>query len=506
MSITNLRRQLGHLNTADVAILIVAILLRTVMLGSKPPHFDEGVNGWFVDQMTANGYYHYDPTNYHGPLHFYILFLAQTLFGRHIEALRLPIVCISVVTVWLVLRFDRFLSRRACQLAALAMAISPAAVFYGRYAIHESFLVFFLILITFGLAGLWKYGTKEYLWATFCGAAGAVLTKETCVVHFACLFLALVSLRLLKQLRPSADAAPITKQQWTRTDLALCCAVNIALVIFFYSGAMLDWSSLKGLTKALHAWFKTGKEGHGHQKAWYYWLTLIGRYEWPVCLGMISATLCFLPKTPRFLRYLLIYGAGCLTAYSIAHYKTPWCIISLIWPFFFSFGYLADRLITSSAYVVPVAFGALLAASVSETIWLNFRDYTNPKEPYVYVQTLPDVFKLTKPLKQLAASDPSYYHITGNIIVASYHPLPWMLGDFTGIGYYDEEKVPSTMDADFLLVEPSRVEEVKKALHKSYFTEPLHLREAQDTLTLYLNARTFQSIFPGRQPDLVGDL
>ncbi len=46
----------------------------------KPPHFDEGINGWFVDQMRKNGFYRYDPTNYHGPLHFYILFLAQVAF------------------------------------------------------------------------------------------------------------------------------------------------------------------------------------------------------------------------------------------------------------------------------------------------------------------------------------------------------------------------------------------------------------------------------------------
>ena len=58
----------------------------------KPPHFDEGINGWFVDQMMKNGFYSYDPTNYHGPLHFYVLFLSQTLFGRHIWALRLPVV------------------------------------------------------------------------------------------------------------------------------------------------------------------------------------------------------------------------------------------------------------------------------------------------------------------------------------------------------------------------------------------------------------------------------
>src|SRR5436305_1207482 len=47
-------------------ILGLAALLRLVLLGMKPPHFDEGINGWFVDQVMHNGFYRYDPTNYHG--------------------------------------------------------------------------------------------------------------------------------------------------------------------------------------------------------------------------------------------------------------------------------------------------------------------------------------------------------------------------------------------------------------------------------------------------------
>ncbi|PYL67072.1 MAG: hypothetical protein DMF28_10005, partial [Verrucomicrobia bacterium] len=55
------------------AILGLAVFLRFFLLGIKPPHFDEGINGWFVDQVMKNGFYRYDPTNYHGPLHFYVL-------------------------------------------------------------------------------------------------------------------------------------------------------------------------------------------------------------------------------------------------------------------------------------------------------------------------------------------------------------------------------------------------------------------------------------------------
>ena len=34
-----------------ICIVVVAALLRTAFLDIKPPHFDEGVNGWFLDEI-----------------------------------------------------------------------------------------------------------------------------------------------------------------------------------------------------------------------------------------------------------------------------------------------------------------------------------------------------------------------------------------------------------------------------------------------------------------------
>ena len=92
----------------DGFILLTASLLRLWNLDIKPPHFDEGINGWFVDQMKISGYYRYDPENYHGPLYFYVLFVFLSLLGRNLWALRLPAVISSIAAVWIALRFDRF--------------------------------------------------------------------------------------------------------------------------------------------------------------------------------------------------------------------------------------------------------------------------------------------------------------------------------------------------------------------------------------------------------------
>src|SRR5205085_7681452 len=176
------------------AIVALGALLRLLLLGIKPPHFDEGINGWFVDQMVKSGFYRYDPTNYHGPLHFYILFLFQTLLGRNVWAIRLPVVLASIFSIHLTLKFEPFVGRNVSRLAALAMAVSPGFVFYGRYAIHEVWLQLFSMIFILGLLGLWWRGTLNYLWYAGVGLTGMILTKETYAIHVACALLAIPTL------------------------------------------------------------------------------------------------------------------------------------------------------------------------------------------------------------------------------------------------------------------------------------------------------------------------
>src|SRR5438046_10605163 len=193
-------------------ILALAAFLRFLLLGIKPPHFDEGINGWFVDQVMHNGFYRYDPANYPGPLHFYVLLLFESLFGRNVWALRLPVVLVSIACVWLALKFEPLVGRNVSRIAALAMAVSPGCVFYGRYAIHEVWLQFFSMMFILGLLGLWKSGRVNYLWYAGMGTAGMILTKETYAIHLACAVIAIPVLMASYALSRVPDAKP-----WTQT-------------------------------------------------------------------------------------------------------------------------------------------------------------------------------------------------------------------------------------------------------------------------------------------------
>jgi uncharacterized protein (TIGR03663 family) len=484
-------------------IIALGAFLRVFLLAIKPPHFDEGINGWFVDQMVKNGYYKYDPTNYHGPLHFYILFISQTLFGRNLWALRMPVVLGSIACIWLTLRYEVLVGRTISRWAALAMAVSPAFVFYGRYSIHEVWLLLFQMMFVLGFLGLWKFGTPNYLWSLGLGMCGMILTKETYIIHFGCAALAIPVAWATHKIARAENIKP-APQTWRYTDLVLIVGIALVAIIFFYSGTFLNWPGVKGLYETFAAWFKTGQGGKsGHEKEWWYWLMLIGRYEAPVTIGLLTCAACLAFRNIA-VRYLAIYGAGVLAAYSIVHYKTPWCIISIVWPLLFMFGAALVLVPREYRRIASLAAALVLAVSLGQSILLNYFRCTTDTEPYVYVQTYNDINKLTKPLLKLARRNPVNYQLVGHMIRTSAYPLPWILGEFTRVGYYERDNLPSTLDADFLVVQEDKIPVVEPKLHGSYYTIPMTIRPYQDTSKVFLSAKVFKEFFPGKVPDFAG--
>src|SRR5947208_6969767 len=370
--------QLAETDWIPWAILGLAVFLRFFLLGIKPPHFDEGINGWFVDQVMKNGFYRYDPTNYHGPLHFYVLLLFESLFGRNVWALRLPVVLVSIGCVWLALKFEPLVGRNVARIAALAMAISPGVVFYGRCAIHEVWLQFFSMIFILGPLGLWRRGTLTYLWYAGVGLTGMILTKETYAIHVACAVLAIPTLAVSYALNRVPDVKP-AKQTWSWIDLAMVVIVGGFAIVFFYSGTFFNWSGVKGLYLAFKAWTETGAAGHGHEKAWDYWLKIMGPtwevgradcfgFGLPVMVGLILCLFCQKFKNLS-LRYLAICGVGSFVVYSYVKYKTPWCVISFGWPFLFVFGGAILLVRPKHLRLAQRIIGVLLAISLGSSIW-----------------------------------------------------------------------------------------------------------------------------------------
>lgn len=487
----------------DLLILLLAAVLRLWALDLKPPHFDEGVNGYMVDEITRNGLYHYEPTNFHGPLHFYILFVMETLFGRSVWVLRLPLALAGVACVGLlVFGFRRHFSATTCRFAAVAMAVSPGFVFYSRYAIHETWLVFFLMLTTLGVGGLWRDGTKRNLWAIGIGLAGAMMMKETWIIHVIAMVLAGLTLRGLERIFKSAPM-PWASPRWTTDDGAQVAAICIAVIAFFYSGCLLDLAGLGGFVEAFAQWTRTGMGETGHEKSPIYWWELLWQYEWPALIGVLASLLVVIPNTNRFLRWVAISGGGAFAAYSIVAYKTPWCIIAWAWPFFLVFGAGVNWLMQRLDRGVAGGIAAVLPLiSLGQSWKLNFKHFADENEPYVYVQTTADINELLDPLRWQLARQPTSLFNSGHVIQPEHHPMLWLFGDRPNVSFDDENGDPEVMDADWLLVDESIVERIEGRLTRHYFRTPVQIRGMSDYRSvLYLSEAEFAEFFPGREAE-----
>ena len=511
-----------------VLILLLATVVRLAFLDLKPPHFDEGINGWFCDQMTKNGYYSYDPTNYHGPFHFYVLFVSLKLIGRNLWALRLPVVLASLVAIFWIFLFRPFFSRTVCYLAALGMAISPGFIFYDRYSIHESWMVLFLIVTFWGILGISISREPKYFWGFFMGLTGMILTKETYIIHLAA-FAAAGCLTLIWGRFRNEKLFERPSGQLPARHIAAAILVGAALIVFFYSGNFRNWNGLAGLYETFLPWTKTGIDAAGHGKPdfdlfpllpaflakipilgkfatlklnWY-WVRLFLDYEWFVLAGLLFSVRFFFGGQPA-LRYLAFYGLGALFAYSIVPYKTPWCVISIAWPFLFLgaalIEFIAERMHRLVAALVCLP---LFGQGAWKSYDLNFVNYDNPKERYVYVQTVREYHTFVDPILEKGAKDPeSKGQMSGIVLLSSYFPIPWVLGDFQNIGYYTKaDGWPDKIDGDFIAVEADKADLLEKRLKDRYFKADFHLRDGMDECRAYFRYQTFQDIFPGRKPD-----
>ena len=492
----------GKIDWAVVGILVLAASLRFFLLDLRPTHHDEGIVGWFADQITANGFYQYDPRNYHGPLTYYIVFLFQALFGRNLWVLRIPTVLFNLLSIYWIFLFKRYFGQTTCLIAALAMALSPAYLYFARYISLELHLVFFTILTFWGIIGLWDEGTRKYLWAVGLGITGMILTKETYIISLICFILAWICLILWEKVSPSKQNKK-AEQLWNSKDLYLVITSCTLLIIFFYSGTFFSMKGVLGLLETFKIWFTTGTQQGGHEKPFFYWVNLFYRYEYLALVGFIGC-LFYVKTSSKWIRYTAIYGLGILLVYSIIPYKTPWCIVNLLWPFYFVFGDIVNQLLKTKWQLgIQILCVLLFLISGLLTCVLNFIDHSNPRMPYVYVQTFPDIKKLTDPIFKLVKNNPDGYNLTGNVLRQDEWPLPWILGEFTMIGYYGLNIKPIKYDADFLFVETKRIDEVEKNLQNQYFTDIFTLRDAQEPSKLYLKYERFKDIFPGRKPEFI---
>jgi uncharacterized protein (TIGR03663 family) len=445
--------------TAVLYITAAAIFLRFYDLPLKPLHHDEAVNTLFLTSLVRPPHpYKYDPSNYHGPTLYYVAWGSTLLFGVTTVAIRVVTALTGLLAVLLLFCLRRQIGAVGALTAAALLCLSPGAVYFSRYFIHETLLV--AATLAAAVAAVTWLSRGGGLYALLAAAAAGFMfaTKETAVITAVVLIGATFAAAWLPDLRGASwkrgatgrlvDRLPALTASWRNVRAARprssagglfllisCVGVFVVLNLVFYTSLFTHWQGAIDAVKALAIWTKTGTTDH--VRSWDTYVSWLAQQELPLLLLGAAGTVAALWRAEnRFAVFAGVWSIGVLAAYSVIPYKTPWLTLNIIVPLAISSGYACEliwRHRRALPRAIPLTIGAAIAGLAGyQTIVLNFARYDDGRYPYVYAHTYRDVLSLVSEIHRLKTSNPD---ITIAVTSSDQFPLSWYLRDYP-VGYY----------------------------------------------------------------------
>ncbi|HKW77044.1 MAG TPA: flippase activity-associated protein Agl23 [Terriglobales bacterium] len=497
---------LGGWQWACIAILFSAAFLRLFELTAKVLHHDEGVNGLFLTNLFRNGYYHYDPANYHGPTLYYAGLITTTInalfygkAGLSTFAIRLVTVIFGVGVVWLLLCLRRQLGAFGAIAAAALACVSPGFVFFSRYFIHEILFIFFTLAVVVAILYYNKSREPKYLMLASASLALMGATKETWIITVAVWLLALLCAIIYLKFRGS-DAEPASSarvreaaqadlssvqgsKRWLYANAALLFAV---IWICLYSSFFTNFP--QGLYDSFLTytyWFKTS--GNANVYDWTKYFVWLGKSELPaIALGGLGVVIALLNASSRFAVFTAFWSLGTLSAYCLIPYKTPWLELSIVLPFIIMAGYGLEQIFkyAGTRHVAVLALAVCVVFSGYQAIQLSFYRYDDDTEPYSYAHSKRDLLNLVDEINNIAAGNPAGKNIGVTVMSPEHWPLPWYLRDFPNAGYWG--KVVDTHEP-IIVAREDQIPEVQRTLGDKYRLYSSH--DLRPGVRLYLFLR-----------------
>jgi len=481
------------------AVSLLALFLRVWQLDLRPMHHDEANQAVRTGMLLETGTYRYDPKDHHGPTLYYLsLPLAWLTAGRDFSqttevTFRLVPALFGVALVPMLFFLRRSLATPVLAFAGGMTAVSPAMVYYNRFYIQETLLVFF----TFGaIISGWLYFSRPSAGkAALTGICLALMfaTKETSVLAY---FAGAVGLAAVAATDwPGARRAVSTL---VRRHLAWLILPALATAAVLLSSFFTHPRGLVDIFRSFSIYWSRGLADSFHLHPWYFYLkALIYTHEgrgphWTegfiLALALAGIVLAWLRPysdvgSTRLVRFLSVYSVVLTVVYSAISYKTPWCLLSFHHGFILLAGFGAASILNASRGAIRVLSGLLLAAGLVHLTWLsveaNFRYFADPGNPYVYSQTGTDFLNLVRRVEQIAAVAPEGREMLIEVIADPYSawPLPWYLRRFPKVGYWEEaERVPKDAVPAIVITTPEIQPELSGKLDDRFQLEFYGLR------------------------------
>jgi hypothetical protein len=337
---------------------------------------------------------------------------------------------------------------------------------------------------------------------------GCVLLKETFVIFGLSLLAAWawieISPRILGVLGRNVDSPPRAGPEGPDGRFLLKTGMLSAGVwLVFFSGF---FHNLKGITDffvALVPWLKTGVGGSGHDKPFSYWLTLMGRYEWAALAGVAGAAAGMFGQSWK-IRGVSFFALVNGLFYSLIPYKTPWCIIDILWPFLLVAAYWFERAVTTfhrrslPAFLLILCIAALiLGHSAVAGYRVNYVNYADPHESYVYVQTKNDVTMIQDLIRKKTGERADFHTLKVQVNLQDPWPLTWLFSRLPHAGF-GNPALPPVAGADIIFTE---LPVDDGALAGAYLRKKIELRDAREPVNVYLRGSVFEGMdLPGFTP------
>ena len=475
-----------------LAILLVAgatLGLRIARLSERPLHNDEANQGFRFSMLLEAGTYRYDPHDHHGPTLYYATLPIAWLRGQHKHAeldemtLRLVPVLFGVGLILLLPLIADGLGRAATLVAALLTCVSPAMFYFGRFYIQETMFVFFALLT---IAAGWRYSRRPgFGWAMVAGAAAGLMfaTKETCVIVWFAMAVGLSAAL-------GRDARNALHGRLWHVGAAAAASLVIAGVFFssFFTHPAGLWDAIRA-----YGLFADRAGGAGHEKPWFYYPSILswtraGGFVWSEALilalavcGIVSVWLARRDEQPGLGVFLCGYAVTQIAVYSAIPYKTPWVMLGALHAAILLAGLGAVALVRwLGRWRMGWAAVALMLAALAnlgmQTWRGSFRFAADERNPYVYSQTSPDVLRLVKNIREVAAHHPKGRALVIKIMSPEYWPLPWYLREFPNIGYWSSPDLASDPEAPVMITQAELADKLQARLKGRYAQEMAGLR------------------------------
>jgi uncharacterized protein (TIGR03663 family) len=483
----------------SMVILLAAAVLRLIFLTQKPLHHDEGVNGLFLVNLFRTGYYHYDPSNYHGPSLYYLAVIPTAInnvfhwgHGLSTVVIRLVTAVFGVGVVWLMLCLRRYLGSAAAIAAAALATVSPGFVFFSRYFIHEILFVFFSLGVI--VAWLWYRDTAKPRYLMLASASAAMLfaTKETWIITAAVWLIAIPCTTIFLRLRNRADARPPllpepiphADARNTRKLYLEAVALFAAIAILLYSSFFTNPRGILDSVLTFTYWTKTGRTGI-YNREWSTYFSWMWQEEAPILvLGLMGTAVALIRARSYLTVFCALWSIGIFTAYSLVPYKTPWLALSIILPLTIMAGDLIGQAYQpgTRAFTAVIA-GAAILFSLYQAIDISFVNYDNDSYAYIYAHTKRDFLGLVKDIDAIADANPAKKDIGITVVSPEHWPLPWYLREYTHVGYWGH--IVDTQEPIVIALQP-QVPEVERQLGKQYREYSTHELRPGNTLVMFV--------------------